>query len=168
MADSFACHLREIHLKPGDGRFGCGPSKVRPEQLHALTTTAAELFGTSHRQAPVKNLVGRVRDGLRELFSLPDGYEVILGNGGATAFWDAAAFGLIDKKSLHLTYGEFSVEVRLGGRRQSVRRRSDRHQGRRRQRARAAVRPVGGRHRLGAQRDLDRCGRPGAPPRGLR
>ena len=87
-------------LKPGDGRFGCGPSKVRPEQLSALSTTAAALFGTSHRQAPVKNLVGRVRDGLRELFSLPDGYQVILGNGGATAFWDAAAFGLIDKKSL--------------------------------------------------------------------
>jgi phosphoserine aminotransferase len=97
-------------LKPGDGRFGCGPSKVRPEQLQALTTTAAALFGTSHRQAPVKNLVGRVRDGLRELFSLPDGYEVLLGNGGATAFWDAAAFGLIDKKSLHLTYGEFSAK----------------------------------------------------------
>jgi phosphoserine aminotransferase len=97
-------------LKPGDGRFGCGPSKVRPEQLQALTTTAAGLFGTSHRQAPVKNLVGRVRDGLRELFSLPDGYEVLLGNGGATAFWDAAAFGLIDKKSLHLTYGEFSAK----------------------------------------------------------
>lgn len=95
-------------LKPGDGRFGCGPSKVRPEQLQALTTTAAALFGTSHRQAPVKNLVGRVRDGLRELFALPDGYEVLLGNGGATAFWDAAAFGLIDSKSLHLTYGEFS------------------------------------------------------------
>ena len=95
-------------LKPADGRFGCGPSKVRPEQLTALTTTAAGLFGTSHRQAPVKDLVGRVRDGLRELFSVPDGYEVILGNGGATAFWDAAAFGLIETKSLHLTYGEFS------------------------------------------------------------
>lgn len=95
-------------LKPSDGRFGCGPSKVRPEQLAALTTTAAGLFGTSHRQAPVKNLVGRVRDGVRELFSAPDGYQVILGNGGATAFWDAAAFGLIDTKSLHLTYGEFS------------------------------------------------------------
>jgi phosphoserine aminotransferase len=94
-------------LKPTDGRFGCGPSKVRPEQLAALTTTAADLFGTSHRQAPVKNLVGRVRQGVRELFSAPEGYEVILGNGGATAFWDAAAFGLIDKKSLHLTYGEF-------------------------------------------------------------
>ncbi len=97
-------------LRPADGRFGCGPSKVRPEQLTALSTTAAGLFGTSHRQAPVKNLVGRVRDGLRELFRAPDGYEVILGNGGATAFWDAAAFGLIDNRSLHLTYGEFSAK----------------------------------------------------------
>ncbi|MBN3510440.1 phosphoserine transaminase [Mycolicibacterium nivoides] len=96
-------------LKPRDGRFGCGPSKVRPEQLTALAA-AGDLFGTSHRQAPIKNLVGRVRDGLRELFSVPDGYEVILGNGGSTAFWDAAAFGLIDKKSLHLTYGEFSAK----------------------------------------------------------
>jgi len=94
-------------LKPRDGRFGCGPSKVRPEQLAALAA-AGDLFGTSHRQAPVKNLVGRVRDGLSQLFSLPDGYEVILGNGGTTAFWDAAAFGLIDQRSLHLTYGEFS------------------------------------------------------------
>jgi phosphoserine aminotransferase len=96
-------------LKPADGRFGCGPSKVRPEQLQALAA-AGHLFGTSHRQAPVKNLVGRVRDGLRQLFSLPDGYEVILGNGGSTAFWDAAAFGLVDKRSLHLTYGEFSAK----------------------------------------------------------
>jgi phosphoserine aminotransferase len=95
-------------IKPSDGRFGSGPSKVRPEQLQALATSAAGLFGTSHRQAPVKDLVGRVRTGLREYFSVPDGYEVILGNGGATAFWDAAAFGLIDKKSLHLAYGEFS------------------------------------------------------------
>ena len=98
---------RPADIKPRDGRFGCGPSKVRPEQLTALAA-AGDLFGTSHRQAPIKNLVGRVRDGLRELFSVPDGYEVILGNGGSTAFWDAAAFGLIDKKSLHLTYGEFS------------------------------------------------------------
>jgi phosphoserine aminotransferase len=97
-------------LRPVDGRFGCGPSKVRPEQLAALSTSAAALFGTSHRQAPVKNLVGRVREGLRQLFALPDGYEVILGNGGATAFWDAAAFGLIDRRSLHLTYGEFSAK----------------------------------------------------------
>ena len=96
------------NIKPSDGRFGSGPSKVRPEQLQALSTSAAALFGTSHRQAPVKDLVGRVRSGLREFFSLPDGYEVVLGNGGATAFWDAAAFGLIDKRSLHLSYGEFS------------------------------------------------------------
>jgi phosphoserine aminotransferase len=94
-------------IKPADGRFGCGPSKVRPEQLAALAA-AGDLFGTSHRQAPVKNLVGRVRDGVKTLFNTPDGYEVILGNGGSTAFWDAAAFGLIDKRSLHLTYGEFS------------------------------------------------------------
>ncbi|HEY9304765.1 MAG TPA: phosphoserine transaminase [Mycobacterium sp.] len=96
------------NIKPADGRFGSGPSKVRPEQLQALSTSAATLFGTSHRQAPVKDLVGRVRDGLRDYFSVPDGYEVVLGNGGATAFWDAAAFGLIDKRSLHLSYGEFS------------------------------------------------------------
>jgi phosphoserine aminotransferase len=94
-------------IKPADGRFGCGPSKVRPEQLAALAA-AGHLFGTSHRQPPVKNLVGRVRDGVKALFNTPDGYEVILGNGGSTAFWDAASFGLIDKRSLHLTYGEFS------------------------------------------------------------
>ena len=82
-------------LKPADGRFGCGPSKVRPEQLAALAATGAALMGTSHRQKPVKTLVGRVRDGLAELFSLPEGYEVVLGNGGTTAFWDAAAFGLV-------------------------------------------------------------------------
>ncbi len=109
MADQLATSLDiPANLKPSDGRFGCGPSKVRPAQLQALTSTAAELFGTSHRQAPIKNLVGQVRSGLTDLFSLPDGCEVILGNGGATAFWDAAAFGLIDKRSLHLTYGEFS------------------------------------------------------------
>ncbi len=101
-------------IKPRDGRFGCGPSKVRPEQLKALATTAAPLFGTSHRQAPVKELVGRVRSGLTELFSVPDGYEVVLGNGGATAFWDAAAFGLIDKRSLHLAFGEFSSKFASG------------------------------------------------------
>ncbi|MGV0625990.1 phosphoserine transaminase [Mycolicibacter minnesotensis] len=98
------------NIKPADGRFGCGPSKIRPEQMNALVTTAAPLFGTSHRQAPVKDLVGRVRSGMRELFSVPDGYEVVFGNGGATAFWDAAAFGLVDKRSLHLTYGEFSAK----------------------------------------------------------
>jgi phosphoserine aminotransferase len=95
-------------LKPSDGRFGCGPSKVRPAQLEALVAAGAELMGTSHRQKPVKSLVGRVRSGLRELFDLPEGYEVVLGNGGTTAFWDAAAFGLVRDRSLHLTYGEFS------------------------------------------------------------
>ncbi len=95
-------------LKPADGRFGCGPSKVRPEALSRLASDGAALMGTSHRQKPVKALVGRIRAGLRELFSLPDGYEVALGNGGATAFWDAAAFGLVRERSLHLTYGEFS------------------------------------------------------------
>jgi len=97
-------------LKPSDGRFGCGPSKVRPEQLAALTRDGAALMGTSHRQKPVKSLVGRVRAGLGELFSLPEGYEVVLGNGGTTAFWDAAALGLINERSLHLTYGEFSAK----------------------------------------------------------
>jgi len=95
-------------LKPSDGRFGCGPSKVRPAQLEALTRDGGVAMGTSHRQKPVKSLVGRVRAGLRELFSLPEGYEVVLGNGGTTAFWDAAAFGLVRERSLHLTYGEFS------------------------------------------------------------
>src|SRR5258708_3653574 len=80
-------------LKPADGRFGSGPSRVRPEQLQGLATAGAAVMGTSHRQAPVKQLVGRVRGGLREIFSLPDGYEVVLGNGGTTAFWDAAAAG---------------------------------------------------------------------------
>ncbi len=95
-------------LKPSDGRFGCGPSKVRPEQLAALAASGAEFMGTSHRQKPVKSLVGRVRAGLKDLFALPDGYEVVLGNGGTTAFWDAAAFGLVRERALHLTYGEFS------------------------------------------------------------
>jgi phosphoserine aminotransferase len=109
MADQLANPLRiPDAIKPSDGRFGSGPSKVRPEQLETLSTSAAALFGTSHRQAPVKDLVGRVRAGLRDYFSVPEGYEVVLGNGGATAFWDAAAFGLIDKRSLHLSYGEFS------------------------------------------------------------
>ncbi|MGH3614482.1 MAG: phosphoserine transaminase [Pseudonocardia sp.] len=97
-----------VELKPADGRFGCGPSKVRPEQLAALAGSAAAVMGTSHRQKPVRSLVGRVRSGLAELFSLPDGYEVVLGNGGSTAFWDAAAFGLVRGRALHLAYGEFS------------------------------------------------------------
>ncbi|UTI62929.1 phosphoserine transaminase [Paraconexibacter antarcticus] len=95
-------------LKPADGRFGCGPSKVSQAHLDALAAHGAAVMGTSHRQAPVKNLVGEVRDGLANLFTLPDGYTVALGNGGATAFWDAAVFGLIERRSLHLTFGEFS------------------------------------------------------------
>lgn len=94
-------------LLPADGRFGCGPSKVRPEQVETLSDVAAALLGTSHRKAPVKNLVGSVREQLGRLFSIPDGYEVVLGNGGSTAFWDAAAFGLIEKRSQNMTFGEF-------------------------------------------------------------
>ena len=94
-------------LIPSDGRFGCGPSKVRPQQLQAIQDNA-DVMGTSHRQAAVKDVVGSVRAGLAELFQLPEGYEIILSLGGATAFWDAASFGLIRKKSAHLTYGEFS------------------------------------------------------------
>jgi phosphoserine aminotransferase len=94
-------------LKPADGRFGCGPSKVRPDALARLAEQSA-LMGTSHRQKPVRDLVGRVRGGLADLFGLPDGYEIALGNGGTTAFWDAAAAWLVSERSLHLTYGEFS------------------------------------------------------------
>ncbi|MEU2350511.1 phosphoserine transaminase [Modestobacter sp. NPDC049651] len=101
-------------LLPRDGRFGCGPSKVRPEALQALATDGAALMGTSHRQAPVKNLVKRVREGLTQLFDLPDGYQVVLGNGGSTAFWDAAAIGLIRRQSAHGTYGEFSAKFASG------------------------------------------------------
>jgi phosphoserine aminotransferase len=96
-------------LKPVDGRFGCGPSKVRPEQLATLAASGA-VMGTSHRQKPVKSLVARVRAGLSELFALPSGYEVVLGNGGSTAFWDAAAFGLVRERAMHLVYGEFSAK----------------------------------------------------------
>lgn len=95
-------------LKPVDGRFGCGPSKVRPEQVTKLADLATSYLGTSHRQAPVKSMVGRVRSGLRQLFSLPEGYEVVLGNGGTTCFWDAATFHLIEERSQHLSFGEFS------------------------------------------------------------
>ncbi|HEY8768977.1 MAG TPA: phosphoserine transaminase [Thermoleophilaceae bacterium] len=95
-------------LKPADGRFGCGPSKVRPEALHSLASEGAAVMGTSHRQQPVKTLVGRVREGLRLLLGLPDGYEVVLGNGGTTVLWDGLAAGIIRERSLHLTFGEFS------------------------------------------------------------
>ncbi len=97
-------------LLPADGRFGCGPSKVRPEQVAWLAEHGRRLLGTSHRQAPVRDLVGRVRSALAELYALPDGYEVILGDGGSTAFWDAAAFGLIERRSENLSFGEFGAK----------------------------------------------------------
>jgi phosphoserine aminotransferase len=95
-------------LKPADGRFGSGPSRVRPEQLARLAQGGTAIMGTSHRQAPVRGVVAQIRDGLRELFSLPEGYEVVLGNGGTTAFWDAAAAGLVRQRALNLVFGEFS------------------------------------------------------------
>ncbi|MDX6324417.1 MAG: phosphoserine aminotransferase [Nocardioidaceae bacterium] len=95
-------------LRPADGRFGSGPSKVGVGALQALADTGTTLMGTSHRQAPVKNLVGRVREGVATLFDAPEGHEVVLGNGGATAFWDVATFGLIRERSQHLSFGEFS------------------------------------------------------------
>ncbi|AYY11547.1 phosphoserine transaminase [Actinobacteria bacterium YIM 96077] len=96
------------HLKPADGRFGSGPSKVRREALTALAEQGGQVLGTSHRQAAVKDLVSRVRQGVAALFDLPDGYEVVIGNGGSTAFWDIAAFGLVRRKAQHLSFGEFS------------------------------------------------------------
>jgi len=97
-------------LLPQDGRFGCGPSKVRPAQVDYLASIGRTVLGTSHRQAPVRNLVGQVREGLADLFSLPEGYEIILGNGGSTAFWDIAAFGLVRQRAQHLAFGEFSAK----------------------------------------------------------
>jgi phosphoserine aminotransferase len=94
-------------LLPADGRFGCGPSKVRPDHVVRLADTDL-LLGTSHRKAPVKALVGRVRAGMRELFGLPDDYVVALGNGGASAFWDITTFCLADERVLHLDCGAFS------------------------------------------------------------
>jgi phosphoserine aminotransferase len=96
------------HLLPADGRFGSGPSKVRPEAVQALAEVAGTYLGTSHRQGTVKDVVGRLRSGISELFSLPDGWEVVLGNGGTTVLWDALCFGLVDNQSQHLSFGEFS------------------------------------------------------------
>ncbi len=100
-------------LLPKDGRFGAGPSKVRPEQLEALSAASKTILGTSHRQAPVKNLVGSVREGLSQFFHAPEGYEVVLGVGGSTAFWDVASFGLVEKKAQHLSFGEFGSKFAL-------------------------------------------------------
>jgi phosphoserine aminotransferase len=97
-------------ILPADGRFGCGPSKVRSGQIDAIVAGATGLIGTSHRKPPVKQLVGSVRAGLRELFSLPDGWEILLGNGGTTVFWDAASFALVEQRSQHLAFGEFSTK----------------------------------------------------------
>ena len=98
-----------LELLPADGRFGRGPSKVRREQIDAvLAAPSFSIIGTSHRQELVRRLVGEIRRGLTELFSLPDGWEVILGNGGTTVFWDAATFGLVERRSQHLVFGEFS------------------------------------------------------------
>jgi phosphoserine aminotransferase len=97
-------------LRPADGRFGAGPSKIQPSHLDALAATGTSLMGTSHRQAPVRAVVRRVQEGLTTFFGLPDGYEVVLGNGGATAFWDVATYGLIRERSQHLTFGEFSAK----------------------------------------------------------
>jgi phosphoserine aminotransferase len=95
-------------IKPVDGRFGCGPSKVRPEQIDAIVAAASSVMGTSHRKPGVKNIVGSIRAGLTSLFGLPDGWEIVLGNGGTTVFWDAATFGLVSSRSQHLVFGEFS------------------------------------------------------------
>ena len=100
-------------IKPVDGRFGCGPSKIRPAALDALVASGTKILGTSHRQKPVKNVVKNVREGLTSLFSLPDGYEVVMGNGGSTAFWDIATFGLIEERSQHLVFGEFSSKFAI-------------------------------------------------------
>ena len=98
------------HLLPADGRFGSGPSKVRPEQVEAIVAASRTVLGTSHRQAPVKALVADIRSGLTDLFELPDGWEIVCGNGGTTIFWDAATFGLIRERSEHLVFGEFSTK----------------------------------------------------------
>src|SRR3954463_14269767 len=95
-------------LLPADGRFGCGPSKVRPDAVAALAAAGGAWLGTSHRQAPVKDVVAAVRRGIVDLLSLPDGWEVVLGNGGTTVFWDVATFGLVRDRSQHLVFGEFS------------------------------------------------------------
>jgi len=111
MTDSVAANwVIPADLRPADGRFGSGPSKVRPEQLAALAATGSSYLGTSHRQAGVKSVVRRVREGLATLLGAPDGYEIVLGNGGATAFWDIATFALIEQRSQHLSFGEFSAK----------------------------------------------------------
>ena len=110
MADTGSNIVIPAGLKPRDGRFGSGPSKVRPDALSALAATGSAFLGTSHRQKPVKAVVARIRAGLSEFFGLPDGYEVVLGNGGTTAFWDIAVFNLVQERAQHLVFGEFSAK----------------------------------------------------------
>src|ERR687896_92631 len=110
MTDQKSTWILPEELRPADGRFGSGPSKVRQEAVAALAAAAPAFLGTSHRQPPVRSLVGRIRAGLAELFGLPDGYEVVLGNGGSTLFWDLATFSLIERRSQHLVFGEFSAK----------------------------------------------------------
>ena len=143
-------------MLPGDGRFGSGPSRIRDAQMEALSSVSRTVMGTSHRQAPVKQYVGRIRAGLRELFSLPEGYEVVLGNGGSTAFWGIAACGLVEQRAQNLVLGEFSqkfaAELTAAPHLRGAR--SHRRDARR---APGACRPGGRRClRLAAQRDLDR------------
>ena len=107
MSDTSAIILPD-DLRPQDGRFGSGPSKVRPEQSERVAALGRSLLGTSHRQAPVRSVVHDIREGLSAFFALPDGYEIVLGNGGATAFWDIAAFGLVRERAQHLPFGDFS------------------------------------------------------------
>ena len=152
-------------LLPADGRFGAGPSKIQTSHLDALAATGSSLMGTSHRQAPVKNTVGRVREGLADLFSLPDGYQVVLGNGGATAFWDIATFGLIEKKSQHLSFGEFSSKFAKAAAAAPWLDDAVGHRERAGLAARGGGRGRRRRLRLGAQRDLDRRDGAGGPRR---
>ena len=151
-------------LRPADGRFGCGPSKVRPEALARLAEQAG-VMGTSHRQKPVKDLVGRVRTGLIELFGAPEGYEVALGNGGTTAFWDAAAAGLVRERSLHLTYGEFTSKFAKAVAGAPFLAEPILVEARARRRSGARGRPRRRRALLGAQRDVDRRDGRGPAPR---
>ena len=163
MADTSTALQIPTELKPADGRFGSGPSRVRPEQLEHLAATGTSLMGTSHRQKPVKQLVGRVRSGLRDLFSVPDGYEVVLGNGGTTAFWDAATCCLVRERALHLSYGEFSSKFAACTRAAPFLADPIVVEARARRRAGADGRPGRRRDRLGPQRDLDRGHGPGRP-----
>ena len=144
-------------LLPADGRFGAGPSKIDPAHLDALAATGTSLMGTSHRQAPVRNLVGRVREGVARPLRPARGLQVVLGNGGATAFWDIATFGLIRDKSQHLAFGEFSSKFAKAAAAAPWLADAERHQQRPRQPPGRGRRGRRRRLCLGAQRDLD-CG----------